>query len=263
MQGSPKTSSTFSQLCRFDNSSVESLTEAFHEKTRLRLIECRIGNCQSMKNIFDASRGDIVLECLEVMWVSALPQLTTVCHNYNFGVNLAFLKHIHLERCPKLLTVLEGGCHIESLETLEIKFCGRLEEMFGHKMVTTVFKIDPRSRYKSSSAFPKEVKDTLFPRLRSSCLWDLPKLKNIENMRLPKLQKMRVRGCRNLRKLPFRVHVMDDDHSPYDASDVGNLVEIEGEMHWWNNLRWANEYGAIELPICFRPWRPVLAPQRK
>lgn len=221
-------------LTLYDNSSNKHLLAGYEKISKLK--ECRIGSCKSMETIFDSRDGDIILECLEVMWVSDLSQLTTACKDmHGHQVNLAFLKHMHLEHCPNLVTVF-ASCHIESLETLEIKFCSRLEVVFERTEVS-------------------------LQRLRSLCLLQLPKLKSICTVNIPKLQKMRVRGCRILRKLPLGARIIDD-HVPYDASDV---IEIEGEMNWWKNLQWANEDHAIdERPIRFQPARShVLVKQRK
>lgn len=222
-------------LTLYDNSSNEHLLPGYEKISKLK--ECRIGSCRSMETVFDSTNGEIILECLEVMWVSDLSQLTTVCKDmYGHQVNLAFLKHMHLERCPKLVIVFSSRCHIERLETLEIKFCSKLEVVFERTEVS-------------------------LQSLRSLCLLQLPKLESIGPVNLPKLQKMRVRGCRMLRKLPLGVSVIKD-HVLDDASD---MVEIEGETNWWKNLQWANEDHAIqERPVRFRPARShVLVKQRK
>ncbi|XXG70327.1 hypothetical protein AAC387_Pa06g3111 [Persea americana] len=221
----------------YDNNVVESLTNLCSDAQLMDLRECRVGNCQRIKNIiFGDSRHSDILEFLELIWASDLPQLTVMCGGVYGVKSFALLKHVCLQCCPKLVTLFTSGVYLYSLETLEIRFCCRLENVFEEEV----------SGGESS-----------LQSLSKLCLLHLPKLKSVCNGSLPQLQKVRVGKCPKLRKLPFRVCLVDRSVGGLDSrSSSLPMVEIAGEMEWWKNLEWGNEDDSIKMrPALFRPMR--------
>ncbi|MCI23793.1 disease resistance protein, partial [Trifolium medium] len=76
----------------------------------------------------------------------------------------------------------------------------------------------------------KSNNDNIFTNLKELCLGNMSKLVSIHKRALafPSLKCILVHGCPNMRKLPF--------NSSFASKD--NLVAIQGETVWWDNLEW-------------------------
>lgn len=144
--------------------------------------ECRIGSCRRIENMFSGDKPDLdILTSLEVIWASDLLQLTALCRGVYGGRSFALLKHIYLQFCPRLVTLFTSGVYLQSLQTLDIRFCSRLENVFQQEL---------------------GGEGGLLQSLCSLCLVHLPKLKSVCNGVLPQLRKVRIRKCPKLKKLP-------------------------------------------------------------
>ncbi|XXG51575.1 hypothetical protein AAC387_Pa03g0106 [Persea americana] len=201
------------------------------------LKECRIGGCPKISSLFASAGGHLdILPFLEVIWVSDLPQLTAICKVVCDNKSFALLKHIYIEHCPKLEALFTSTMYLQSLETLEIKFCCRLQKVFEIEAVRA---------------------EVSLQNLRSLRLLHVPKLKSVCNGFLPQLEKVQVQRCPMLRKLPIQVCLIDHDvnGSGYAASSSLPVVEIRGETKWWKNLQWDNKDDTNKRPARFRPWR--------
>lgn len=217
------------------NDIVETVSELWDAKELQKLKECRIGNCECMENIFSGNDPDhVILTSLEVIWASDLPELTTVCHGVYGGQSFAHLKHIYLKCCPKLATLFTSGVYLESLETLEIRFCSRLENVIQQEVAGG----------KGS-----------MQNLRSLCLFHVPKLKSVCNSFLPQLEMVKVLRCPKLRKLPIQVGLLHHrTNGSCSTSSSLQVPEIRGEMEWWKNLEWDQQGDRDELFSHFRKW---------
>ncbi|XP_077224223.1 putative disease resistance protein At1g61300 [Tasmannia lanceolata] len=170
-----------------------------------KLIECRIEKCHQMESfIVGKGRNVNVLQCLRKLWVYHVTKLTTLCKGIFGQKSFTLLNHIYLESCQGLVNLFSLGICFEKLQILELKFCRRLETLFQED----------------------QAGQDAFPLLHTLWLWELPKLKSICNGYLPTLEKLRVKGCPKLRKLPL--HVGNPNTTP----------EVSGETNWWNNLVW-------------------------
>ncbi|XXG70338.1 hypothetical protein AAC387_Pa06g3119 [Persea americana] len=103
--------------------------------------------------------------------------------------------------------LFSSSVRLKKLETLEIRFCGKLERLFEEDGVSG-----------------KDV----FPQLKELSLWELGKLKSICSGNLPALEKLKIHGCRLLQKLPL---LIGTDCKLKD-------VVIGGEKEWQKNLKW-------------------------
>ncbi|XP_038973899.1 disease resistance protein RPS2-like [Phoenix dactylifera] len=184
--------------------------------------ECWIERCDQAEVVF---RGDDVqviaaIGRLENLWISNLANLRHLCEGMERLMSFSSLKHLHVDCCPNLVSVFSSALRLENLVTLQIKFCDKLESVFGESVAG----------------------QEMLPQLRTLRLWELPELKSICEGHLPSLKMMKVKECPQLKKLPL------------DAKDIRPLVEIRGERWWWNNLMW--EDARIEDSLHFRNWGP-------
>ncbi|KAJ8647726.1 hypothetical protein MRB53_000749 [Persea americana] len=200
-----------------DNDFLTSLTDLDLEDSEI-VEECRIERCHTMHNIFDESEEKDI-RGLRRLWVSELLKLKTV---YDGCGDFLSLQHLYLWWCPNL-TGLFYYPYFPSLETLEIRYCPRLECIYKREGTQG---------------------ERAFPRLRTLCLWDLRKLEIVYDGYLPALKKLKVGRCPKLQKLPIL---------PPPTSNKGDPIEIQGESKWCENIKWAQEEsGRTGRPINFK-----------
>jgi hypothetical protein len=124
-----------------------------------------------------------------------------------------------------------------SLETLHIIHCGDLVH---------VFELD--------GWHPEEIISlgVLFPKLTSIHLHDLPKLRQICEVKMmaPMLETIKIRGCWNLRRLPSVTARGRGEKKP--------TVEIEKDV--WDALEWDDDHlpDHFEVPIYSRYYKKKL-----
>ncbi|KAF8388135.1 hypothetical protein HHK36_026801 [Tetracentron sinense] len=148
---------------------------------------------------------------LENLSLSNLPKLKIIKEvTHPFFQNLT---HIKIVKCKALkdLTWLLG---VRCIQLLYLKNCMEIEEVIYGGVATV------------------EEEFTAFSRLKGIQLLELPKLKSIyENtLPFPFLQKMTVRNCPMLKKLPF------------DSNNAKNNLKLIGEENWWDQLEWEDEH---------------------
>ncbi|XXG39980.1 hypothetical protein AAC387_Pa01g0806 [Persea americana] len=192
-----------------DNDFLTSLTDLDLEDSEV-VKECRVERCHSMHNIFDESEEKHICG-LRRLWVSELLKLKTV---YDGRRHFLSLQHLCLWWCPNL-TSLFYFPFFPSLETLEIRYCPRLECI-----------------YKTKEAY---IGEAAFPRLHTLFLWDLRKLEIVIEGYLPALKKLKVGRCPKLQKLPILPPPTSNNGDP----DAAQPIEIQGESKWCDNIKWA------------------------
>ncbi|KAJ3679771.1 hypothetical protein LUZ61_021416 [Rhynchospora tenuis] len=191
-------------------SSLSDLNDKFPE-----LKECRIRRCHHMDSIFkgnERNQGDE----LQIIWACDLQKMTRVLDRMTYYFDweeFSALKHVHLEKCPKLEGIFPSSLKLSSLEKLTVLHCGNLRSIF----------YDYEDRYEYED-------EDQFPRLHTMQLYDLPKLLYLcEKQRIPlqmeKWKKLHFRGCWNLQWLPLLVGARSEK------------VEVDGEMRQCKKLR--------------------------
>ncbi|CAL4989228.1 unnamed protein product [Urochloa decumbens] len=181
---------------------------------------CRIERCPNLECVISSRNGagpgghnsdTDMFKKLRTIWAS---HLLNTRYIWSWSVSAgrwdtAFmgLTLLHLDYCPRLIYVthLAEMAGLESLETLEIMWCGDLSMVF-----------------KGSANWRQ------FPNLKHIHLHELPKLQSIcdigSSIHAPNLVIIKIRGCWNLKTLPY----------------VGgkNMVECDCEKEWWDRLEW-------------------------
>jgi len=144
-----------------------------------------------MDTIFPAEAIDYENQ-LQTIWASDLQMARCIWSQGVRGGYASFqnLQHLHLRSCPRLHFALPVRvASFPSLETLHIINCGDL---------THVFVLDENN--------PEEIvaRGVPFPKLTTIHLHDLPKLRQISEVKMlaPALETIRIRGCFGLRRLP-------------------------------------------------------------
>jgi hypothetical protein len=83
-----------------------------------------------MENIFSDHKDVKLGENLEVLWVSNLTKLKSLCSWKVGSINLNNLQHLHVDCCPMLEEVFPLKSGLENLKIMKIKFCERLKMVF-------------------------------------------------------------------------------------------------------------------------------------
>ncbi|GAU20792.1 hypothetical protein TSUD_85110 [Trifolium subterraneum] len=150
------------------------------------------------------------------------------------------LDHIHLWRIDNLVdgSPVTDKWHLGKLRQVRIYDCGSIThltwlryaplleylDVFGCSSIEHVVKDN------DEEADSKSNNDNIFTNLIELYLGYMSKLVSIHKRALafPSLKCILVNGCSNLRKLPF--------NSSFASKD--NLIAIQGETEWWDNLEW-------------------------
>ncbi|PIA38185.1 hypothetical protein AQUCO_02800088v1 [Aquilegia coerulea] len=146
--------------------------------------ECWIESCDSMESAFygeEPEENAALGRCLQNLWVSKLSELKSLFSGRVESESFVCLKHLYIECCPSLVIVFSSYIDLKNLKTLKIKFCDKLEHIFG----------EVTSREKT------------LPKLSTLNLLKLPKLRSVCGGVLSSLKNLRVQGCPNLQKLPI------------------------------------------------------------
>uniref|UniRef100_A0A8I6XAV9 Disease resistance protein At4g27190-like leucine-rich repeats domain-containing protein n=2 Tax=Hordeum vulgare subsp. vulgare TaxID=112509 RepID=A0A8I6XAV9_HORVV len=198
------------------------------------LKQCHVVRCPKLHTVFTPNYDRIYpFEEIETFWASDLLNVHCIWNKgrtFSGTDNTSFskLKSIHLYSCPRLTFVLPllmgiQGSYLHNLGSLHIVKCGDLK---------VVFSVHPNLKLKE---------DVLeFPSLKHIHLYELYKLQHIceVKMHAPKLERVWLRGCWSLRRLPAVSR-----HS-------GPIVDCEKD--WWEKLEWDGlEVG--HHPSLFKP----------
>ncbi|XP_011028063.1 PREDICTED: putative disease resistance protein At4g19050 isoform X2 [Populus euphratica] len=142
----------------------------------LKLKHCWLERCTEMENIFSDHKDVKLGENLEVLWVSNLTKLKSLCSWKVGSINLNNLQHLHVDCCPMLEEVFPLKSGLENLKIMKIKFCERLKMVF-----------------KCDGSVNSEL-----PKLQELHLFELPELTHF-GARYPCEVKPNVFACPNLK----------------------------------------------------------------
>ncbi|KAL8125594.1 hypothetical protein AgCh_013027 [Apium graveolens] len=202
---------------------------------------CWVERCNNMKSIFDAEKlhstaepgenKNIMEDNVEFILVSNATNLESIVLGNLHGI-LKNLKFLHLDCCPKILTLFGVSQQLENLEVLEIKFCDKLKILFTEESVHL-----PKLQKLHLLALPKlEKVGCVAPNLQSLQVVDCPKLVTVlsasanlqvlhikccdelesvfveqqSNNTLPQLQELHLWGLPKMRSIGAEVPVLED-----------------------------------------------------
>ncbi|KAI9185450.1 hypothetical protein LWI28_007336 [Acer negundo] len=167
---------------------------------------------------------DDLLPYLEELRLQELIKLGSISELVGFlGLRFSRLKLIEVSRCDGLEYLLTCGDFIKSLpnlETIEVRFCESLVELFN---------------FPSRENF---VPEPVVPNLRTLKLDYLPRLETLSRQdesgihskfiscvyHMKAIEQVQVDKCDNLRELPLSIQ------------NANTMKEIRGQVEWWNQL---------------------------
>ncbi|XP_039772907.1 uncharacterized protein LOC120641020 isoform X2 [Panicum virgatum] len=198
-----------------------------------RLMWCHVERCPNLDTIFPGIPAEAFGgHQLQTIWASDLQMARCIWSQGVRGHYASFqnLQHLHLRSCPRLQFALPVWVpSFPSLKTLHIIHCGDL---------THVFVLDEK--------YPEEIvaRGVPFPKLTTIHLHDLPKLRQISEVKMlaPALKTIRIRGCFGLRRLPVLQGREPGVKRP--------AVEMEKDV--WDALEW-DGLAAGHHPSLFEP----------
>ncbi|KAJ4835949.1 hypothetical protein Tsubulata_047897 [Turnera subulata] len=142
----------------------------------LKLKGCWLERCPTLKNIFCEDDKDAKLgETLEILWISNLLNLKSLCSEKVVSINFSKLERLHLDCCPELECVFPSSLSLKNLKVFEVRFCDKLTKIFGDGPVQGEL-----------------------PKLQRLLLLELPELTTI-GVRLPSTAQIRLAGCPKLK----------------------------------------------------------------
>ncbi|RWR90790.1 LOW QUALITY PROTEIN: putative disease resistance protein isoform X1 [Cinnamomum micranthum f. kanehirae] len=157
------------------------------------------------------------------------------------GDNLANLKRIDIDSCPKLKYVLSVGWFqtLQNLEVIIVSDCRAMEEMV----------VDMGDMGEANNNIPITL-----PRLKRLSLYFLPNLKSICKRTLicSSLEEIVVLNCRMLKMLPFSINSLPS-----------SLKQIKGSGRWWDSLEWDNANTKMHLQPFFSERLDIIFQRRE
>lgn len=91
---------------------------------------CWLERCPEVEKVFCHEDGEIKEKKLEILWVSNLPKLNSVCSEKLHTDSFNNLKHLYLDCCPELESLFPPTQLPRFLETLKVKFCDKVRKLF-------------------------------------------------------------------------------------------------------------------------------------
>ncbi|CAL5378036.1 unnamed protein product [Camellia sinensis] len=162
---------------------------------------CQIESCTALETVVDS----VILPNVKHLYMKNLPRLQSIWNDQVDSATLTKLKTLVLSSCQMLriifpLVVIQ---HLREIECLKIEDCPEIVEVVEQ----------------SATAGNQE----LLPKLRKVVLCGLPKLGSIcadNSLKWPALEKLKIRNCPALIKLPF---------GKDDAENL-KLIQVEQEL---------------------------------
>ncbi|KAK1670586.1 hypothetical protein QYE76_058745 [Lolium multiflorum] len=197
---------------------------------------CLVERCPKLHTVFTTNYNIACFHELETFWAADLRMAHCIWSKGRMDDGedtdtFAKLRSIHLYCCPRLTFILPLSWFytLSSLETLHIVNCGDLRQ---------VFPVEVEFLRRIATNHQDGVLE--FPKLKHIYLHELYKLQHIceAKMFAPKLEKVRLRGCWGLRRLPA---VGQESHPVVDC-----------EKDWWDKLEW-DGLEAGHHPSLFEP----------
>ncbi|KAL8237793.1 hypothetical protein R6Q59_018874 [Mikania micrantha] len=148
------------------------------------------------------------------------------------------LQHLVLDNLYNLKTIVEGiiprGKCLRNLTTLQVLDCPVLKGAVSYAMLRHVKKLEEikvSSCENMSCIIESGEHEEMLPNLR---VLDISNMMNLRSVCVgtsvcPMLQRMKVFHCFGLKNLPLSI------------SNSCSLKNIEGDVKWWNGLRWDND----------------------
>ncbi|WKA12372.1 hypothetical protein VitviT2T_029760 [Vitis vinifera] len=169
-----------------------------------------------------------LLPNLEELYLSSLYCLESISELVGtLGLKFSRLKVMKVLVCEKLKYLLSCDDFTQPLEKLEIidlQMCEDLNDMFIH------------SSGQTSMSYP------VAPNLREIHFKRLPKLKTLSRQEetWQHLEHIYVEECKSLKKLPL------------NEQSANTLKEIRGDMEWWKQLEWDDDFTSSTLQPLFK-----------
>ncbi|XP_074277317.1 putative disease resistance protein At5g63020 [Silene latifolia] len=197
---------------------LESVTKLLgSERLRRCTRNLYLKRCKNMTKIivpYSSIDQMINLERLEIRNCRNLNQMTVIQDSAYDSTGFRNLHSVTITNCS--MVEMSWLMHVPNLESLHLQGCKLLEEVIRDDQMLLNY----------------ENHQTLFSKLSSIILFDLPQLKALcpRPLPFPCLERMTVTLCSALRTLPFD-----------STSCQGRLKEIVGWPSWWDSLEWNDD----------------------
>lgn len=156
---------------------------------------CWLEGCQKLEYAIDTEVGTV----LEILWISNARSFKSLCGGSQPCIGFQNLNCLYLDSCPKVSGVLFPSYLPQNLAVLNIRFCEKLETLFGH-----------------------DLEAQILPNLHTLQLWELSELKCIGWCIMPSLRVFEVGQCLVLE------HLLPSSHVPQQLQvlKIRNCLEM-------------------------------------
>nr|GMC55530.1 probable disease resistance protein At1g12290 isoform X2 [Ipomoea batatas] len=195
-----------------------------------------------------SNTGATPFKSLEKLTLLSLSNLISVCKGEDVILpdycTFSSLKHLSIIRCESMKKLLPHALlqNLKNLEKLSVRFCSQLEVVIGG--------VGGDGEEDGSSNTP-----IYLPKLKQLFLYDLPELKSICNGRemiCPSIEKISIRGCTNVKRMPSFLPINEATEQPYIPSSFQKIKLRNVEKEWWESLELHNSNAKYMLQYRIR-----------
>ncbi|KAH7544371.1 hypothetical protein JRO89_XS15G0156200 [Xanthoceras sorbifolium] len=204
----------------------------------------KVKDCGKLRNLFSKTLAQ-KLHTLEHLAILKCGSLEEIVSNDNAEVGGETVQQMNLSNIPTPL-------FFQNLQKLIISKCNKMESVLPLTIVQgqnqleelTVISCNQVERIITASGEVSEAEcQNMLPKLKILALNDLRKLETVCNgeiaFRWPSLQELHVWDCPNLKRLPLA------------SRSVPNMRKVRGQLSWYEDLQWKDEYTKIRLQSLF------------
>ncbi|KAK3431725.1 hypothetical protein EUGRSUZ_E03688 [Eucalyptus grandis] len=233
-----------------DNSSFSHFSEVVKENLK-SIKSCWLDRCMDIESIVNGEEDARASGKLEFLYVCNLSSLRCVCDDKVQAEVFGGLKSLYIECCAMLTDIFPLSKLPKKLETIQIKFCDEMRELFDHGMSTEcnlqtldLMELPKLEKIGVMMVSLRVLKVRRCPILKNLCpLSDLPKKLTLDLMELKKLEKIGV--------MMVALRILTVGRCPH----LENLEEVLGEAE---NLETLHISHAARLKtICNQKVKPT------
>ncbi|KAH7666056.1 P-loop containing nucleoside triphosphate hydrolase protein [Dioscorea alata] len=187
--------------------------EFLHVLKSLSVVGCNLDNLSWVLHLPCLSKL-MISDCVEMKTLFYIEEREIQQQEVSEHPTFPALRSLRLSRLPELVSISNFALDFPQLTNLSVQNCAKIE---------TLFHVEERER-------------PIFPALEDLYINDLRRLVSISNFaldfpRLSWLRVLHVHQCFNLKKLPFKSGINNNQR----------MIDIHCEREWWERLDWDDD----------------------
>ncbi|XXG70415.1 hypothetical protein AAC387_Pa06g3182 [Persea americana] len=200
---------------------IISLWNVMRSMNTSELCRCRLYSCEKME--FLMADEEPLLPNLKELQMEKMPELLALCKGIPSLDALKSLESLEVNRCHKLKYLLPARLlqQLSRLKSISVWGCSGMDEIVAEEEEMEKGRNEDRSSMTMTLS-----------QLQTLRILKLPNLKSISSrvLNCNALETISIARCRQLKKLPFRVHNL--------PSALKQIKVWTGDKEWWDTLEW-------------------------